>query len=216
MESSLLLTLVMSLLMGILAKFVASALGVESIPLEDFVFISIVGGTLAGLVLILINVLVAGLGFRRNWDIDNISAPLITAAGDVVTLPMLFLAAIIVMAAPNWLVVSSFLLFLIGTIIITVLIINRTRSEVRRIFVQSSPVLTICILLDIAAGITIDQRLEGLVAVPALLVLIPPFLEDANALGGLSLKNSSLNVFPYFSIITKFKENLFYDIYLHS
>ena len=67
-----------------------------------FVFISVLGGVLAGLVLILINILVAAVGFRRNWDIDNISAPLITAAGDIVTLPMLFLAAIIVMAAPRW------------------------------------------------------------------------------------------------------------------
>jgi mgtE-like transporter len=185
MESSLLLTLVMSLIMGVLAKLVAAALGVESIPLEDFVFISIIGGTLAGLVLIVINVLVAGVGFKRNWDIDNISAPLITAAGDVVTLPMLFLAAILVMAFPNWMIIAFFILILAGTALVTVRTVRRPRSELRRIFVQSFPVLTICIVLDIIAGITIDRRLEGLVALPALLVLIPPFLEDANALGGI-------------------------------
>jgi mgtE-like transporter len=185
MESSLLLTLVMSVLMGILAKIVAGGLGIATVPVETFIFISVLGGVLAGLVLILINILVASLGFRRNWDIDNISAPLITAAGDVVTLPMLFLAAIIVMAAPGWTVVVAAVVFLVVTLLLTYLTLARKADEARRIFVHSSPVLTLCILLDIVAGVTIDQQLESLVALPALLILIPPFLEDANALGGI-------------------------------
>jgi mgtE-like transporter len=185
MESSLLLTLVMSVLMGILAKVVAQALGVGTGPFETFIFISVLGGILAGLVLIVINIVVASLGFRRNWDIDNISAPLITAAGDIVTLPMLFLASIIVLAAPGWVIGMTSLIFLFVTLLLIYLSLTRGAEEGRRIFIQSAPVLTLCILLDIIAGVTIDQQLEGLVALPALLVLIPPFLEDANALGGI-------------------------------
>lgn len=185
MESSLLLTLVMSVLMGVLAKIVAEGLGVSTAPFESFIFISVLGGVLAGLVLILINILVANLGFRHNWDIDNFSAPLITAAGDIVTLPMLFLAAIIVLGAPSWTILLLSIGFVIVTVILAYLFLNRGVDEARRIFVQSAPVLTLCILLDIVAGVTIDQQLESLVALPALLVLIPPFLEDANALGGI-------------------------------
>ncbi len=185
MESSLLLTLVMSVLMGVLAKIVAEGLGVSTGPFEAFIFISVLGGVLAGFVLILINILVASLGFRRNWDIDNISAPLITAAGDIVTLPMLFLAAIIVLGAPSWTVLLLSIAFVIVTVALAYLALTRGAGEARRIFIQSSPVLTLCILLDIVAGVTIDQQLESLVALPALLVLIPPFLEDANALGGI-------------------------------
>ncbi len=185
MESSLLLTLVMSVLMGILAKIVAEGLGVSTAPFEAFIFISVLGGILAGLMLTLINILVANLGFRRNWDIDNISAPLITAAGDIVTLPMLFLAAIIVLGAPSWTILLLSIGFVIVTVVLVYLFLKRGVDEARRIFVQSAPVLTLCILLDIIAGVTIDQQLESLVALPALLVLIPPFLEDANALGGI-------------------------------
>jgi len=184
-ESSLLLTLTMSVLMGILAKIVASAVGIETVSFETFIFISVLGGTLAGLMLIVVNILVAYLGFRRGWDIDNISAPLITAAGDIITLPMLFLAAIIVMAAPGAVILVATVAFVIVTVALAYLAFTRGAGETRRIFLQSSPVLTVCILLDIAAGITIDQQLEGLVALPALLILIPPFLEDANALGGI-------------------------------
>ena len=36
------------------------------------------------------------LGVRRNWDLDNVTAPIVTAAGDMVTLPALFLATYLV------------------------------------------------------------------------------------------------------------------------
>ena len=185
MESSLLLTLVMSVIMGVLATIVATALGADDIRLEMLVFISVLGGMLAGVVLIFINILVAYLGFKRNWDIDNISAPLITAAGDIVTLPMLFLAAIIVLGAPDLIIEIFALLFVVITAFLAYRALSWGKGETRRIFVQSTPVLIVCILLDIVAGVTIDRQLEGLVALPALLVLIPPFLEDANALGGI-------------------------------
>lgn len=185
MESSLLLTLVMSVIMGFLASIAATALGANDIRVEMLVFISVLGGMLAGFVLIFINILVAYLGFKRNWDIDNISAPLITAAGDIVTLPMLFLAAIVVMNSPDLVIQIFAVVFVVVTAYLTYRALSNGQGEARRIFVQSSPVLIICIVLDIIAGLTIDQQLESLVALPALLVLIPPFLEDANALGGI-------------------------------
>ncbi len=185
MESSLLLTLAMSVLMGVLANATCLLLGIESMSVEKLVFISVLGGVLAGLVLILINVIVAGIGFRRNWDIDNISAPLITAAGDIVTLPMLFLSAIIVLNSPDLTILLFSIMFILVTIVLVGMAISKGVTEMRRIFVQSAPVLILCILLDIIAGVTIEHQLEALVALPVLLVLIPPFLEDANALGGI-------------------------------
>jgi len=185
MESSLILTLIMSLLMGILAKMVAEAFGVQSISMQDFVFISVLGGVLAGLILFVINVVVAMTGFKRNWDVDNISAPLITAAGDIVTLPMLFLAAIIVINAPQLIIDVFFALFIAITLTLMVALFRKGHREVKRVVRQSFPVLTVCVVLDLVAGLTIDNQLESLVALPALLVLIPPFLEDSNALGGI-------------------------------
>lgn len=185
MESSLLLTLVMSVIMGVLATIAATALGAKGIRLEMLVFISVLGGMLAGVVLIFINITVAYLGFKRNWDIDCISAPVITAAGDIVTLPMLFLAAIIVLGSPDLLIDIFAILFVVATAVLAYRALSNGQGEMRRIFVESAPVLFICIILDIIAGVTLDDQLASLVALPALLVLIPPFLEDANALGGI-------------------------------
>jgi mgtE-like transporter len=185
-ESSLLLTVIMSFLMGVMASAIATMLGVEAEPMEVFVFISVVGGVLAGIVLVFINILVADVGFRRGWDIDNFSAPIITAAGDVVTLPMLFLAAILVkdgFVSQAFLEAFTFILLLLA-VYLSWRVWRMKLGETRRIVVQTAPVLVLCIILDIGAGLIIDNEIEALVASAALLVVIPPFLEDANALGG--------------------------------
>lgn len=188
MEASLVLTLIISLLMGIMAKFISEAFGVSSIPLEQFIFISVFGGVLAGLALLVINIVVANIGFRRSWDIDNISAPIITAAGDIITLPMLFLSAIIVLEGGKlgqWLVELVTLATIIAAIFLAYRSYVMERSETRRIIMHSLPVLAICIVMDVGAGLTIEHQLEALVTLPVILVMIPPFLEDANALGGI-------------------------------
>lgn len=188
MEASIVLTLIISLLMGILAKIISEAFGVRSIPLEQFIFISVFGGVLAGLALLVINIIVARVGFRRNWDIDNISAPIITAAGDVITLPMLFLAGIIVLEGGQvaaWLIEAVAIVTILVATFLAVRTYRMEPSETKRIIAHSLPVLTICIVLDVFAGLTIEQQLESLVAIPVILVMIPPFLEDANALGGI-------------------------------
>jgi len=197
MEASLILTMTISFLMGILAKVVSFALGVESISLQKFIFISVFGGVLAGLVLIVVNVVVANIGFRRNWDIDNISAPLLTAAGDIVTLPMLFIAAILVLdyqaVIGDWFYDLMMYFFLAITVFLVFDALFRRDKEAKRIFTQSAPVLVICTILDLGAGLTIEGQLTNLVAFPALLVLIPLFLQNCNALGGiLTSRMSSL------------------------
>jgi len=186
-EASILLTVIMSFLMGVMASGIAALLGVEAEPMEVFVFISVVGGVLAGLALVFINILVADIGFKRGWDIDNFSAPIITAAGDVVTLPMLFLAAVLVKDGyTSEAFLEAFALVLLGiAIYLTWRVWRMHPGETRRIVVHTAPILVLCILLDIGAGLTIDNEIAALVASAALLVVIPPFLEDANALGGI-------------------------------
>lgn len=174
MEASLILTMLISFLMGVLAYLLSHALGLVHISVQQFIFISVFGGVLAGLVLLVVNVIVATLGFRRNWDIDNISAPLLTAAGDIVTLPMLFVAALIVLHVQGDLMGLFYdlmmVLFLVITLLLVFVAVRRREAETKRIFMQSAPVLAICTLLDLGAGITIEDQLVHLVAFPALLV----------------------------------------------
>ncbi len=53
--------------------------------------------------------------------------------------------------------------------------------------------LFICGVLGTIAGVTLNEQLEGLIALPAILVILPPFLGESNALGGiLSARLSSM------------------------
>ncbi|MEY2568316.1 MAG: mgtE-like transporter [Actinomycetota bacterium] len=182
--ASVALTLAVSVALAVLAKTIAVAFGVEgTISVADYVVISVLGGALASVVVLVITVGVAAGAARFGWDLDTVAAPVVTAAGDVVTLPSLFLATSLV-SVP---VVTPVLAVVVTVVAVTVLVrvLRSPLDLLRRIVRESMPVLVLAGAVDVVAGLTIEKRLESFVAFPALLVLIPPFLEDAGALGGI-------------------------------
>lgn len=201
--ASLLLTLILSVILGFLAKLVADAFAtpdVEYISLRGFVLISVIGGLISGIILLGIAILVSVIGYRRNWDLDNMSSPIITSAGDMITIPSLFLAAIILLKSPMGLVTILSILFILAAVFCAVKGLKSNDATVRRILMESIPMLFICGLLCTLAGIALDfARITSggvslpLITIPALLIIIPPFLGESNALGGiLSARLSSM------------------------
>ena len=73
----------------------------NAISVADFVVVSVVGALIPTAVVLGITVAVAAVGVRREWDVDNVSVPVVTAAGDVITLPSLFLATFLVRDVPD-------------------------------------------------------------------------------------------------------------------
>lgn len=182
--ASLALTLSVSLALAVLAKAVAVAFGVaHTISIADFVVISVVGGALSSVVVLGLTLAVAAGSTRFGWDLDNVAAPLVTAAGDVVTLPSLFLATYLI----GFHVVSPVLAGVTAVLSFVALVaaIRSGLPILKRILVESLPVLLVAATVDVVAGLTIEKRLESFLAFPALLVLIPPFLEDTGALGSI-------------------------------
>jgi mgtE-like transporter len=178
------LTLAISGALAVLAKTFASAFGVsEAISLLDFFVISVVGGILSSIFVLGFTLAVADQSVKRGWDLDNVAAPLVTAAGDMVTLPALFLATLLL--GLNG--VSEGIGALCALVAVVALVASwRSRHELlRRIVRESLPILLVAGSIDIIAGLTIEHRLESFLAYPALLVLVPPFLEDTGALGGI-------------------------------
>ena len=178
------LTLATCLFLGPAAHVVASAFTGETLSIADFITISIIGGILGSVVVGGASLGIALLSHRRRWDLDSVSAPLVTAIGDIATLPALWLAAIFVQrfegSTPLVAAVTG-ALCLIGTI-------DGLRSHlpvVRRIVRESIVVLFVAGVIDLFAGTLVEVRLERFLALPALLILVPPFLEDSNALAGI-------------------------------
>jgi mgtE-like transporter len=181
--SALSLTFAVSLALAALAKSIALAFDLRSISLLDFVVISMVGGLISSAVVLAITVAVAAGSVRYGWDMDSVAAPVITAAGDMVTLPSLFLATYCVGID----VLSPLLAALTGGLAVASLVgvVRSGLPLLKRIVAESLPILLVAGAIDVIAGITIEKRLEAFTTLPALLVLVPPFLEDTGALGGI-------------------------------
>lgn len=181
--ASTVLSLIISLLLGILARLVSSIFGLESISWLDFVVISVLGGIISSAVVLLITVLITVASYRWGWDVDNVSAPLVTAAGDLVTIPSLYVATFVV-GIPYVTPILSVILILVCVVSLIMALFSGL-NIMHRVLLESLPILSLAGLVDVLAGVTIENRIEHLIALPALLVLIPPFLEDSGALGGI-------------------------------
>src|SRR5437899_3560490 len=97
LAASISLSLSISLVLAVLAKTISVGFGLDhTISIADFVVISVIGGFLSSIVVMGITVGVATISVRKSWDLDNVAAPIVTAAGDMVTLPGLFLATYLV------------------------------------------------------------------------------------------------------------------------
>lgn len=182
-EASALLTLFSSALAALAARAVAAAFGLPTISLWKLMVVSIVGGTLSSLVILAGVWVLARQAQRRGWDMDAVGAPLVTTTGDIVTLPALVVATL--------LLGNELLAALLGGALLVFAVAAAwygARSPyaiTRRIVRESMVVLTYAAIVDILAGGVLEARLEAFVASPALLVLVPPFIANCGSLGGI-------------------------------
>ncbi|MGH2725188.1 MAG: magnesium transporter [Actinomycetota bacterium] len=177
------LTLAVSLVLAVLAKALSVAFGVTSISIIEFVVISAVGGILSSLVVGALTVLLSAQAYRRGWDLDSVAAPLVTAAGDMVTIPALFLATFLVRI--RWVTPTIAGLAIGVSVAVLIRGLLTDLPVARRVLRQSLAILSVAATVDIFAGLVVEARLDHFVRFPALLVLIPPFLENAGSLGGI-------------------------------
>ena len=178
------LTIFASVALAVLAKIVSIGFGLEhSISIADFIVISLVGGTISSAAVLVLTVALAAGSVRYGWDPDNVTAPLVTASGDMVTLPSLFLATYLADVD----VLSPVLATLGLAAGVTALVagVSARFLTTRRIVRESVLVVVGAGVLSLVAGHTLETRLDSLAEYPALLALVPPFLAAAGALGGI-------------------------------
>jgi mgtE-like transporter len=172
-----------ALWLAVLSVLASAAFGEPSISLWRLATVSIVGGAIGSALILMITLALSVLSFRRGWDLDSVSTPMVTALGDMTTLPSLFLA--------TYLLRSDLVAVPAAVISIAVAVYAAIRSYtvadrvIRRIVVEMTAVILLTPILDILAGTLLRARQEQLVAVPVLLALIPPFVSQAGALGGI-------------------------------
>ena len=182
--ASLVLTLALSLVLAVVAKTVAVALGVmNTISVLDLALISIVGGALASAIVLVATVALAAGSVRYGWDLDNLTAPLVSTLGDVLTLPALWVASLLL----DLEVVAGVLGVAVSVMAAGAFFAAwRSSGDVlRRVVRESTPILFAATCLSTMAGIAIEKRLTTFSTYPALLILFPTFISSAGALGGI-------------------------------
>jgi|TARA_B100001750_G_scaffold212941_2_gene195092 mgtE-like transporter len=178
------LSLALSAILGVLARGTAVVFGIApTMSLADFVVVSTLGGLLASMVVGVVTVGLAAGSVRFGWDLDNVMAPLVSTLGDLATVPALVVAALLADRAG---LTDALGLGVVAAAFVALVAAWRTPlNEVRRIVRQSVPVLAVAGVLDLVAGVTVEKRLDDLLAAEAILVLLPAFLGTAGALGGI-------------------------------
>ena len=181
------LSVVLSFVLGVLAFVMASIFEPARIGVADFVIISVLGGVMSSAVVLALTLAVARTAERRGWDMDNVAAPIVTAAGDIVTIPSLLLATLLITidSVPSFVVPALASLLAAAGVSCGVVAWRAKFPILRRIVRESVPILVIAGSVSLVAGVTISERLETFLALPALLVLVTPFLEDTGALGAI-------------------------------
>ncbi|WP_407356525.1 magnesium transporter [Methanolobus sp. WCC5] len=96
-SGSLLLSLIMSFILGIMGHLITVGLGLESAGVLALTSIAVLAGVSSGVILSVVAVLLALGMFRFGFDPDNVVTPAIATIGDIVSMLMLFLSAKVVL-----------------------------------------------------------------------------------------------------------------------
>lgn len=181
--AAILQSLTSSLYLALAARAFSAVTGLPSIPLWDLVLISVLGGMSASAIILVLTVLLAKEGDRRGWDLDAVAAPIVTFLGDFVTLPTLALATLL--AQRGLLTDVLGIALTVACAAAAVASFRVRRPTTRRIIRESALTLVLAGAIDIVAGVAIEHRIDRFISFPALLVMLPAFLENAGALGGI-------------------------------
>jgi mgtE-like transporter len=178
------LTLVTAAALAVMTKAFAVGFGIEdTISIPDLLVISFLGATVSSLVLVVFTVVLAAASAGYRWDPDNVMAPLVTATGDLITLPTLYLATLLL---DVWVVVAVVsVVAVVGAVVSLVLALRSRLADLVQILRESLAVVMVAGSLSLVAGLVLEGRLDSLAEYPALLALVPAFLASAGSLGGI-------------------------------
>ncbi len=182
--SSMVLSVIFSVLLAFIARVILLAFGIESITLISLVVISFMGGIISGAILLAMTFIIAFASFKRGWNPDNISSPIITALGDMFTIPSLLLAAFFILSFQQLVLPAAVIVFAVFAVCVFRMA-KAGKAYFAEIVRQSSPILFAGILLDAFAGMILQSNMGNLAVLPIILLLIPGFLEQGGNIGNI-------------------------------
>ncbi len=180
---SFVLTLVLSIFLGIVGKIFCIILNYPSIGLIDFILICSFSGIISNLVMLPITMFISFKSIEHGWDPDNITSPIIAAFGDLLTLPAIIASTyILTFISFSFIIKDIVLIIILVSVIIAFIYCYRLSYETKTILKQSTPILLLCSFLGGSAGGILNSSVETLLTNPSLLTLIPLFSGECGSL----------------------------------
>ena len=192
---ALLSSLAAALGLAAIAEVVAQLINegsVAVIGLSDFVVVSVLGGTLASAVVLGITLGLAVASTRFGWDLDNVTAPLVSASGDFVTLPAIVIATTLI--GRGWTTRAVAIVCAAVVIGAGLYVYRSALATARRIAMETTPVLLVAGSLSLIAGVILERSIDRFLTFSVLIVLLPGYLATAGALGGILTNRLSTKV----------------------
>ncbi len=178
------LSFALSVALAVMGRGAANIFGVApTLSLADFIVVSTVGGVLASVLVGAVTVALVAGSVRFGWDLDNVTSPLVTALGDLITVPALVLAAGLI--GMTTLVNTLAVVLVFVTVLGLLAVAKFGQVELKLMVSQSASILLLAAFIDLLAGVTVEKRLDELLSVKAVLIMLPAFLATAGALGGI-------------------------------
>lgn len=171
----------LAIVAAIVSQFVRGG-GVASIGLADYVVVSMFGGILASALVLIITLGLTVASARFGWDLDNVTAPMVSSAGDFVTLPAIVLCTLLIGRGSLTTVLAA-VLAVLGVVLLAIVFRSKL-VNCKRILVESLPVLVLAGFISLLAGVALEGSVEHLLRFNVLLILVPGFLSTGGALGG--------------------------------
>jgi mgtE-like transporter len=177
--------MVISTIIPFVGSLVSMIFGMEVAPISILLFISITSGIISGILMLVISLGITFIAFRKGWDPDNVSAPIIASSGDILTIPILFLSAWLSIHVSSLLIntFSIAMLILIG--LSTLYTLARYRREVREILVGMFPIALAAITISTFSGLVLTASFDTFLKGTVFLLLVPAFNGQGGSIGSI-------------------------------
>jgi len=180
--SAIILTIIMSIFLAFMAKGFCILVGFESISLVDFTVVSVLGGIFSGALLLPATILISIKSYENGWNPDNVTTPLIAAAGDLFTIPSILLAVQILLWIRNGFIETFLFLIFIVIGIIGFIIGIKGGYHLKKIIKHSTPTLFLSSIFGTTAGTVLNSTFSTILNNPSILTLVPLFSGESGDL----------------------------------
>jgi mgtE-like transporter len=193
--SSIVLSVFVSLPIGIMAYLFSILLGLPSVSLLYLLMIALLSTLVASIFLSTFTVITTLVSFRRGIDPDNVVAPSLATISDIVTTLTILFAAKLVTAyfelclvfveASSVVLAIVFLILEFSTRKTSKNHLVRPNEKPRRIVLEGIPSLFLSAIIGVASGSILHMNAESLALTPTLVTLIPLIVANAGILGSI-------------------------------